>query len=65
MREAKKAKLVIVGIKQRGGNVRFFHAPDAKMTLAKYLKEHVSADVEYIMTDELPAYPKALRLLRP
>ena len=63
MREAKKAKLVIVGIKQRGGNVRFFHAPDAKIeTLAKYLKEHVSADVEYIMTDELPAYPKALRL---
>jgi transposase-like protein len=40
-----------------------FHAPDAKIeTLAKYLKKHVSADVEYIMTDELPAYPKALRL---
>ena len=37
--------------------------PDAKIeTLAKYLKEHVSADVDYIMTDELPAYPKALRL---
>jgi transposase-like protein len=56
-------KQVIVGIKQRGGSVRFFHAPDAKIeTLAKYLKEHVSADVDYIMTDELPAYPKALRL---
>jgi transposase-like protein len=56
-------KQVIVGIKQRGGNVRFIHAPDAKIeTLAKYLKEHVSADVEFIMTDELPAYPKALRL---
>jgi transposase-like protein len=56
-------KQCIVGIKQRGGSVRFFHAPDAKIeTLAKYLKEHVSADVEFIMTDELPAYPKALRL---
>jgi transposase-like protein len=56
-------KQVVVGIKQRGGNLRFFHAPNAKIeTLATYLKEHVSADVEAIMTDELPAYPKALRL---
>ena len=56
-------KQVVVGIKQRGGDVRFFHALDAKIeTLAKYLKEHVSADVEAIMTDELPAYPKALRI---
>ncbi len=63
MREAKKAKLVIVGIKERGGRVRMFHAPDAKIeTLARFLKEHVSADVEAIMTDEFPAYPKALRL---
>lgn len=43
--------------------MRFFHAPDAKIeTLAKYLKEHVGSNVEAIMTDELPAYPKALRL---
>lgn len=62
-RKRKDAKLVIVGIKQRAGNLRLIHAPDAKIeTLAKYLKEHVSADVEAIMTDELPAYPKALRL---
>jgi len=59
----KGQKQVVVGIKQRGGQLRFFHAPNAKIeTLAKYLKEHVSKDVEYIMTDELPAYPKALRL---
>ena len=39
------------------------HAPNAKIeTLAQYLKEHVSAEVDFIMTDELPAYPKALRL---
>jgi transposase-like protein len=56
-------KQVIVGIKQRNGNVRFFHAPDAKIeTLAKYLKEHVSGDVEAIMTDDFSAYPRALRL---
>ena len=54
-------KNCIVGIKQRGGEVRFFHAPNARIeTLAKYLEENVSRDVEAIMTDELPAYPKAL-----
>jgi transposase-like protein len=59
----RKVKQVIVGIKERGGRVKMIHAPDAKIeTLAKYIKEHVSADVEAIMTDELPAYPKALRL---
>jgi transposase-like protein len=56
-------KQVVVGIKQRGGKLRLFHAPNARVeTLAQYLEEHVSADVEAIMTDELPAYPKALRL---
>ena len=56
-------KQVVVGMKQRGGKLRLFHAPDAKIeTLATYIKEHVSTDVEYIMTDELPAYPKALRI---
>lgn len=59
----KGQKQVVVGMKQRGGKVRFFHAPDAKIeTLAQYIKEHISPDVEAIMTDELPAYPKALRL---
>jgi transposase-like protein len=56
-------KEVVVGIKQRNGELRFFHAEDAKTgTLAKYIKENVSADVEVIMTDELPAYPGAIRL---
>ena len=29
-------------------------------TLAKYIKENISQDVEVIMTDELPAYPGAI-----
>ena len=63
MREVRQLKQVVVGMKQRGGKLRLFHAPNARIeTLAMYLKEHVSADVEAIMTDELPAYPKALRL---
>jgi len=32
-------KQVVIGIRQRGGDLRFFHASDAKSgTLAKYIK---------------------------
>src|SRR5260370_8536031 len=54
-----RKKEVVIGIRQRGGELRFFHAEDAKTgTLAKYIKENVSADVDVIVTDELPAYQK-------
>jgi transposase-like protein len=54
-------KEVVIGLRQRGGELRFFHAEDAKSgTLAKYIKENVGADVEVMMTDEFPAYPKAM-----
>jgi transposase-like protein len=54
-------KEVVVGIRQRGGDLRFFHAEDAKSgTLARYIKEHISEDVEVIVTDEWTAYPKAM-----
>jgi transposase-like protein len=54
-------KEVVVGIKQRGGELRFFHAEDVKSgTLAKYIKENISGDVDLIMTDEWPAYKGAL-----
>lgn len=56
-------KVCVIGIKQRNGDLRFFQAEDAKKgTLAKYIKENVSQDVEVIMTDELPAYPGAIEL---
>lgn len=54
-------KEVVIGIRQRSGELRFFHAEDAKSgTLAKYIQENISADVEVIYTDDLPAYPKAV-----
>lgn len=55
-------KEIVIGIRQRGGELRFFHAGDVKSgTLAKYVKENVSADVDVIMTDDFPSYPKAIR----
>jgi transposase-like protein len=57
-----KTKEVVIGIKQRNGELRFFHAEDAKSgTLAKFIKENVSEDVDVIMTDEFGSYPAAMR----
>ncbi len=54
-------KEIVVGIKQRGGELRFFRAEDVKSgTLAKYIKENVSGDVDVIMTDEFSPIPALL-----
>jgi transposase-like protein len=59
---AKNNKEIVIGIRQRGGDLRFFHAEDAKSgTLAKYIKENVSTDVEVLMTDDFGAYPNAMK----
>src|ERR1700731_2220648 len=58
----KNAKEVVIGIRERGGDLRFFHAEDAKSgTLAKYIRENVSEDVDVMVTDEWMAYPDAMR----
>jgi transposase-like protein len=57
----KKAKEVVIGIRQRNGDLRFFHAEDAKAgTVAQYIRENVSEDVDVIVTDEFATYPHAM-----
>ena len=54
-------KQIVIGIRQRGGALRFFHAEDAKSgTLAKYIQENISQDVDVIVTDEYRPYLKAV-----
>lgn len=54
-------KEIVIGIRQRGGDLRFFHAADIKSgTLAQFIKDNVSADVDVMVTDELQAYPRAM-----
>jgi len=56
-----REKEIVIGIKQRGGQLRFFKAEDVKSgTLAKFIRENVRQDVDVIMTDEWGAYPKAI-----
>ena len=55
-------KEVVVGIRKRDGDLRFFHAHDAKSgTLAKYIRENISEDVEVIFTDDHMANLAAMR----
>lgn len=59
--EAKRRKEIVIGIRQRGGELRFFHAEDVKSgTLAEYIRENISEDVEAVVTDEFVGYPKAM-----
>ena len=53
-------KEVVIGIRQRDGELRFFHAEDVKTgTLAKYIQENISDDVEVLYTDDFKPYQKA------
>jgi transposase-like protein len=55
-------KQIVIGLRQRGGETRFFHAEDAKSgTLAQYIKDNISEDVDVIVTDEFNAYPPAMK----
>lgn len=55
-------KQVVFGIRKRDGELRFFHPKDAKSgTLAQYIRNHISEDVDVIMTDDAAVYPPALK----
>jgi len=61
VKAAKEAKEVVIGIHQRNGDLRFFHAEDAKSgTLAQYIRDNVSTDVDVLITDSFPAYKNAV-----
>ena len=58
-------KEIVIGIRQRGGDLRFFHAKDIKSgTLKKYIAENISEDVDVLFTDEYLSYRSAASNLR-
>jgi transposase-like protein len=60
-RRPRVIKEVVVGIRQRQGGLRFIHARDIKASSFRaIIQEHVSDDVEVIVTDEAAIYPFAL-----
>jgi len=55
-------KEVVLGIRKRNGDLRFFHAKDAKSgTLARYIRENISEDVEVIITDDFSSHSVAMK----
>jgi transposase-like protein len=54
-------KSVVIGIRQRNGDLRLIHAEDAKSkTVQQIIRANVGSHVEVIMTDESSIYPWAL-----
>jgi transposase-like protein len=59
----KRQKQTVIGARERGGELRLVHTPDAKAkTLKAVIDAHVSPNVELIMTDTSSA---AITVLRP
>jgi transposase-like protein len=55
-------KEVVIGIRQRQGELRFFHAEDVRSgTLEKYIRENIADDVDILVTDDLAQYRGAAR----
>jgi transposase-like protein len=55
-------KQVVIGIRQRNGNLRLIRAQDAKgATVRKIVQENIGNHVEVILTDESAIYPYVLR----
>lgn len=54
-------KHMVVGIRQREGELRYFHAKDIKSgTLARYIKQNISQDAEMIITDDFSSHGPAI-----
>jgi transposase-like protein len=54
-------KQVVMGVVQRGGEVRFRHVKAVNTkTFREFIAAHVGDDVERVMTDQHKAYPPAL-----
>jgi transposase-like protein len=61
----RSVKKVVIGIRQRNGDLRLIHAENAKSaTVREIIKANIGAQVEVIMTDESQIYPWALNRLQ-
>jgi transposase-like protein len=54
-------KEIVIGIRKRNGDLRLFHTKDTKSaTLAQFIRENISENVDVIITDDWVGYPKAM-----
>jgi transposase-like protein len=61
----KSVKQVVIGIRQRNGDLRMIHAEDAKSeTVRQIINANVGSHVEVILTDQSTIYPWALNKIQ-
>ena len=54
-------KDMVIGLRERGGRVRFFHVPNLKAdTIKKILDRHIAVDTKRIITGSAMVYPFAM-----
>jgi transposase-like protein len=57
----RESKDAVIGMRERGGRVRFFHVPNLKAdTMKKLLDRHISSNTKRIVTDTSMVYPFAM-----
>jgi transposase-like protein len=60
-KQPRPKKDMVIGMRERGGRVRFFHVPDLKKdTMKTLLDRHISSHVSRIMTDSAIVYDFAM-----
>jgi transposase-like protein len=60
-RKPRPKKDMVIGMRERGGRVRFFHVPNLKAdTMKKLLDRHIAVDTKQIMTDSAIIYDFAM-----
>jgi transposase-like protein len=60
-RKPRPKKDMVIGMRERGGRVRFFHVPNLKAdTMKKLLDRHIAVDTKRIMTDSHVVYDFAM-----
>ena len=61
----RSVKKVVIGIRQRNGDLRLIHAKDAKSkTVQEIINANIGGHVEVILTDESSIYPFALNKMQ-
>lgn len=60
--EGRQNKTPVIGIRERGGRLKFIKAEDTKgTTIRQIVDKHISKDVRVVMTDDSTIYPNVIK----
>jgi hypothetical protein len=60
--EGRQNKTPVIGMRERGGKLKFIKAEDTKgKTIKELVEKHISPDVRVVMTDDSAIYPNVIK----